>query len=444
MNVTVDFNRASGHVKPLNSACLAPYSINGGNKYQANVDRIFSEAKIPYCRLHDCQGSYGGSYFVDITNIFPNFDADECDVASYDFHYTDEYIGAIAKNGSEAYYRLGETIEWGSKKYATAVPPDFSKWARICEHIIRHYNEGWADGFHYNMTYWEIWNEPENPGNSFGPCMWQGTKEEFFSLYETASKHLKKCFPNIKIGGYGSCGFYPVTRENCPEAFREFVPYFTDFLGMAKRTGAPLDFFSWHIYTADVSELLSHAKFVRETLDSEGFDKTESHLNEWNIHAEGSGFSAKHTMEGASFNGAVLAALSVTNYVDVACYYCLSAFSRYNGFMNQNDGLIDPPFYPFAAYGRLSELGTYVKTESSGVYAVGAKGSGGGALMLSNYDSDSSEALIAFSGAPGKTAHVYILDGERLLSEVFSASVSENGEMKLLLPKHTLALIEFK
>ncbi len=444
MNVTVDFNKENGAVKPLNSACLAPYSANGGNKYQPLLNKIFTGANIPYCRLHDCQGAYGGAYYVDITNVFPDFNADENDPKSYDFHYTDEYIGEVAKTGCEAYYRLGETIEWGSKKYATVVPPDFSKWARICEHIIRHYNEGWADGFRYGMTYWEIWNEPENPGNSFGPCMWQGTKEEFFSLYETAAKHLKKCFPDIKIGGYGSCGFYPVTRDSYPEAFGTFVPYFHDFLKMVKATGSPLDFFSWHIYTADVGELLSHAKFVRETLDSYGFTSTEAHLNEWNIHAEGSGFLAKHTMEGASFNGAVLASLSNTDYVDVACYYALRTTSAYNGFLNQNDSSVDPPFYSFVAYGKLLALGTYVKTESEGVYAVGAKGASGGALMVTNYDSEESEVNISFSGAPGNTAHVYLLDGERLLSEVFSATVPADGSMKLLLPRHTLALVEFK
>lgn len=444
MNVTVDFNKTKGAVKPLNSACIAPYSANGGDKYQGLLNKIFTEANIPYCRLHDCQGAYGGTYYVDITNVFPDFGADENDPDSYDFHYTDEYIGEIAKTGCEAYYRLGETIEWGSKKYSTVVPPDFSKWARICEHIVRHYNEGWADGFHYDLTYWEIWNEPENPGNAFGPCMWQGTKEEFFSLYETASKHLKKCFSNIKVGGYGSCGFYPVTRESCPESFKSFVPYFTDFLKMVKSTGAPLDFFSWHIYTADVNELLSHAKFVRETLDSKGFTATEAHLNEWNIHAEGSGFSAKHTMEGASFNGAVLAALSNTDYVDVACYYSLRNPSAYNGFIDQNDSSIDPPFYSFVAYGRLLSLGTYATSEADGVYAVAAKGDGGGAVMLSNYDSDESEVNISFSGAPGDEAHVYMLDGEKLLSEVFSVTVPKDGKLKLLLPKQTLALVEFK
>ncbi len=26
-------------------------------------------------------------------------------------------------------------------------PKDFKKWAVICEHIIRHYDENWANGY---------------------------------------------------------------------------------------------------------------------------------------------------------------------------------------------------------------------------------------------------------------------------------------------------------
>ena len=53
----------------------------------------------------------------------------------------------------------------GIKPYHTFPPKDPEKWARICEHIIRHYTEGWADGYHYNIRYWEIWNEPEVQNN---------------------------------------------------------------------------------------------------------------------------------------------------------------------------------------------------------------------------------------------------------------------------------------
>lgn len=109
-------------------------------------------------------------------------------------------IGAIQKAGTESYYRLGTSIDWASKKTFSVPPKDFAKWARICEHIIMHYNEGWADGFRYNLQYWEIWNEPENPPATYGKSQWTGTDEEFYAFYEVASKHLKKCFPHLKIG----------------------------------------------------------------------------------------------------------------------------------------------------------------------------------------------------------------------------------------------------
>lgn len=441
--VNVNFGEKTKKVKAVNSVCLAPYVKNTGEK-QPLMDKLFAEAKFPFCRLHDCQGAYGGTYYVDISNIFRDFDADENDPASYDFYYTDEYISAIHHAGSQAYYRLGETIEWGSKKYRTLPPRDNKKWARIAEHIIRHYNEGWADGFNYGIRYWEIWNEPENPPNSFGSSMFNGTKEQYFALYETAAKHLKACFPQIKIGGYGSCGFYPVTREKVWPGWESFVPYFHEFLAMAKETGTPLDFFSWHIYTADIDELLEHARYARKTLDDAGFTDTEAHLNEWNIHSEGAGFLAKHTIEGASFNAAVMAALQNEDTVDVACYYCFQGHAMYNGLLNQNDHSVDPPFYSFVAFGKLYEKGMGVLSNATGVYATAAADETGGAVIISNYNTAEDETQLSFSNAPGSEVQISILSDERGLVPVFKCAVPESGSVSFSLPERTVALVEFK
>ena len=72
------------------------------------------------------------------------------------------------------------------------------------------------------------------------------TMEEFFELYKVASKHLRNRFPEIKIGGYGGCGFYEITRENYK--FQTFVTWFTEFLAFVKENECPLDFYTWHIY----------------------------------------------------------------------------------------------------------------------------------------------------------------------------------------------------
>lgn len=117
--IVVDFSQITGKVKPLHGVCCAPY-MNSGGAAQPVIKKYLEEAHIPYCRLHDCCGSYGGTHFVDIPNIFPDFDADETDPANDDFYYTDEYIAAVQNAGAEAYYRLGITIEHvpGNKKPA--------------------------------------------------------------------------------------------------------------------------------------------------------------------------------------------------------------------------------------------------------------------------------------------------------------------------------------
>ena len=134
-------------------------------------------------------GAYGGGVFVDIPNIFRDFDADVNDPASYDFAHTDILIRELYNYGVEPVYRLGITIENSANIRAFHVfpPKDFQKWAEICEHIIMHYNEGWVNGFKYGITYWEIWNEPDvvlNPNNI--AQTWHGTREEFFEFYKTS------------------------------------------------------------------------------------------------------------------------------------------------------------------------------------------------------------------------------------------------------------------
>lgn len=444
--INIDLTERMGKIKPLHSVCCAPYSIALGQK-QDIIDKYFKEANIPYCRLHDCCGGYGGTYFVDITNVFREFNADENNPENYDFHYTDEYVSAIQQAGGEAYYRLGETIEWGSRRYRTVVPDDFKKWARICEHIIRHYNEGWANGFEYNIKYWEIWNEPDNPGGEFGNCMWSGTKEQFFELYEVTSKHLRDKLPNIKIGGYGSCGFYALTRENVSESYKAFVPFFTDFLSMVKEKDCPLDFFSWHIYTLDEKEILAHAKFVRETLDKYGFENVEAHLNEWNISDEGTGFSIKHSEKAASFLSATMCMLQNTDYVDMAMYYCFSFSGRYNGLLDQNDTSVSKPWYSMVAFGEVYKHKNSVRvdTEKSEIYATASADKDGGAILLSNYSCDDDEVELSIKSQAYGELEMFKTDKESNMEKIISFSLAQ-GEtrIKLKLSKYSVVLLKLK
>ena len=284
--VTVDFTRDVGAMKPLHGVNNSPNRLKGALPE-------FAVAGIPYARLHDTCGPFGGAHYVDVPNVFPDFDADENDPKSYDFAFTDAYLKPIVASGCKPFYRLGVTIEnsAGLKAYNVYPPKDFAKWARICEHIIRHYNEGWANGFRWGIEYWEIWNEPESN------TMWRGsTREAFFELYRTTALHLKAKFPGIKVGGYGSTGFlyadhegiaeWTPDRERMTKRWLDWFEAFCDYVS-APETRAPVDFFSWHLYLREGSgtgpELIArHAELARRALDAHGMAKAESILDEWN------------------------------------------------------------------------------------------------------------------------------------------------------------------
>ena len=87
---------------------------------------------------------------------FPDWKADPEKPESYNFGPTDKVLAAIRASGAEVYYRIGRS--WGAN---INPPEDFDKFANVVKHIAMHYNQGWANGFHYDIRYWEFWNEPE-------------------------------------------------------------------------------------------------------------------------------------------------------------------------------------------------------------------------------------------------------------------------------------------
>src|SRR5258706_10720996 len=138
------------------------------------------------------------------------------------------------------------------------VPPPSTpaRGAPICLGIIRHYNDGWAHGFHDDIRHWEIWNEPDNR-----PAMWTGTDEDYLHLYKVTAQAIKTKYPHLKVGGpaVGNTGTISKGELNPPA----FVTAFLDF---CRRENVPLEFFSWHCYTADPGELSVRARGIRRLL----------------------------------------------------------------------------------------------------------------------------------------------------------------------------------
>lgn len=167
----------------------------------------------------------------------------------------------------------------------------------ICEQIIRHYTEGWANGYKLDIEYWEIWNEPDlSREEDVDKKTWGGTKAQFFDFYETAAKHLKACFPHLKIGG---------------PAIAYDTKWGEEFLSEMRKRNVEIDFFSWHIYCTEPAEMVRKSQIIKELLVKYGYENAESHLNEWNyirgwVEDFVYSLEAIHGMKGGAFTMACI------------------------------------------------------------------------------------------------------------------------------------------
>ena len=408
-DISIDFSKNIGTIRPLHGVNNGPLTYG----FVLNTSQYFKEAGIPYSRLHDTEYPYGSGHFVDVPCIFKDFDRDPADPSSYDFALTDLYIQAICDCGTQVFYRLGVSIEHAPLKRNVYAPKDAQKWARICEGIIRHYNEGWANGFDYGIEYWEIWNEPDNEEDPMSNPMWRGNKEQYYALYETVACRLKERFPRLKIGGYGSCGFYAVLGENvCADAHVSArYEYFIDFLHgflehiTAENGKCPLDFFSWHSYSGADSNV-KYAEYIRKTLDGYGFTRTESVLNEWNP-----GIMHRGRQQDA-VNIAEMMCVLHNAPVDMLMYYDAQISSSYCGLYDPVRRTPFRAYYVFYLFGKLYSLKDGAECTVSGkISAIAAFSHGKGGLFAVNATDKKRE--ICFNAELFTRAYVYSVSGSR-------------------------------
>ncbi len=376
--------RILGAFKPLNAVNNGPCCRRHANdQLRSNFD-AYKAARIPFARNHDAsfETVYGGEHGIDISAVFPDFTKSPYEPDSYDFACTDEAILTALDADTKVFYRLGQKIEHYIKKYNIYPPADFHKWAVVCEHIIRHYTKGWANGFFHDMPYWEIWNEPDlDPDEATNKRTWGGTKAQFFDLFEITAKHLKRCFPELKIGG-------PALACNTQWA--------TDFLAEMSRRNVPLDFFSWHIYCTEPSKMVRAAEIYRNLLDENGYTSAESILNEWNYvkgWEDEFVYSIKQIIgvKGASFIMGCISSAQRSS-IDMLMYYD----ARPCTFCGMWDFYTLEPlkgYYPFFWYGDFYDMKDVECTsDDNEIFVLAGVGENGKATAIVTYYTDDDNA----------------------------------------------------
>ena len=375
-----DFGKVVGKVNPLlhNSNSAPDIHSRSLRKHDAELRKM----NFQLSRTHDWALWTNGKRIIDTHFIFPLMKLDPKDPTNYYFDATDEALRVCQEEaGIGIFYRLGTSIEHSEgRHFNTLIPEDFEKYAEVLAGIVRHYTKGWANGFHYDIQYWEIWNEPD-----LGPKMWCGEYESFPPFFITVLKRLKSEFPELKIGGPALCGLN--------------IPKTKLLLDACAKAGVKPDFFSWHCYTADPDGLAAQAGIARKLLDDAGFPETELCINEWHyletweeIHSKITpesfrrGQEAAHGINSAAFNTSVLSGWQYT-LLDTAFYYG----ARWEGSWGYvtADQQLDKNFYSLCLMGDMirdyTELCAVENRSSVRLMAAMAADGKSAALLVSDF-----------------------------------------------------------
>jgi xylan 1,4-beta-xylosidase len=171
--------------------------------------------------------------------------------AVYDWAILDKIFDTYRDAGIVPYVEIGFMPEamsthpepyrhdWphGSIFTGWAYPPkDYARWAELVRQWVVHSVERYGRKA-VEQWDWEVWNEPD-----IG--YWQGTPEEYNKLYDYSAEAVKRALPTARVGGPGTTN---PTNPKAAEFLRKFLAHCARGKNYATgKTGAPLDFISFH------------------------------------------------------------------------------------------------------------------------------------------------------------------------------------------------------
>ncbi len=481
MKIKVDFSekiRPMGHLNGMDNGPI-----------EATTDRTkeFKEMGVDFVRFHETHTYH--CKCIETPFIFRDFSKDENDPANYYFDETDAVIKGAVDAGIEICYRFGMGTEPPPQMYtfSSNKTEDFEKYARILEHIVAHYNDGWANGFHYGVKYWEVLNECDLTH------YWPQPKVRYVDFYSIVANRLKKRFPDIKIG---PCGWatgvrmaplkinkttsvvplseYPerphgfvsravvaegekigadtpveITEDTAMALFEEQIMQAHEF-GRRYRAGEfPVDFYPFHTYSAELKPLRNKIERMLPYLRDYGLDKLELINTEWNaIHLSRDKhglwwFDQMYTMHSAVH--AFAAMIEFQHYgVSKAAYYNSEEKNKFCG-LYDFDGTPKNHFYSMKGFNLLRQGETEVECRGGRTDWTTAMACGNGRkafLAFTNQGKEAAEAEFEIAGLGKRKYEVLLFDETHRFTPV-RRGVFSGQKLKLALEPDTAAIIRF-
>ena len=264
----VDASRGIGRIRPLQGVDGVVLERDAGQlgiQHGPDLRAAWRAAHVDMVRSYIWQSRLDTS--DNPAGLFPRWDANPDDPASYNFAATDALVRASRQTGADILFTIASAIP-----RSTAPARDLARYEAVVRHVVMHYSAGWADGFHGAVRYYEFGDEPDLNTYHFG-----GTPTEFYAMYAAAARAVKSVDISLQVGGPGLA--FPL---NADSPFRE------GFLAHVRAQRLPFDFFSWKWYadgTEDPWDFVRVAKVTTELLARHGLSEARQIVSNWNYYA---------------------------------------------------------------------------------------------------------------------------------------------------------------
>ena len=179
----------------------------------------------------------------------------------YDWSDLDKRLDFMKKVGCEFIFCISympQALDAVPNGERHSYPRDWDEFGRLVYEAARHCIERGTP-----VKYWEVWNEI-NTGWMVDPPGWDHLKT-YLTLYDTCWKAVRKADPKAWIGGpCVASGPWNDKDPRGPGANGE--KFMRGLFEHCEKTGAPLDFVTWHEYFQSYSTMKKEADQINDYL----------------------------------------------------------------------------------------------------------------------------------------------------------------------------------
>lgn len=399
----------------------------------------------------------------------------------YNFSYVDQIYDGLLANGVRPFveisfmpYKLaaGNTIQAFWYKPNVSPPKDWKRWDDLVSAFTQHLVDRYGID-EVSQWYFEVWNEPNLD-------FWAGQprQETYWDLYDHTALSIKKIIPKSRVGG-------PATAQ---------AAWVDAFIRHCAEKQVPIDYVSTHVYGNDTAHDVfgSEEKIPLDRMVCRAVDKVHNQIKAsqmQNLPLIWSEFNASYKNESdvtdSVYMGPWLADMirQCDGLVEMMSYWTFSDVFEEQGVVKTpfyggygliaEDGIPKPAFNAFKVLHQLGDERIQLDSESA---LLTRRKDGTLVLAVWNYAApdqtgSTRNVTLSLKGAKARHASIVVLDGdngdfhsayekmgspryptEKQIQELRRATqlaVPEtrrirDGELRLALPPHGLAVIELK